>query len=302
MVQYDGGEPTQPAAPGHCSSCSATVRRARAVSSPSPRASVARPSPSASTPSWPASWSVRPVRPRRLAVAHRPGFAFNPRARLVLGVDVGATHVRLAVTDLAANVLADDVVDLDVSVGPEKVLTWVVDRSRVLVRRAGRRLGDVVGVGIGLPGPVEFATGRPTSPPIMPGWDGFDVAGIRAPVAARRCRGRQRRQRDGSRRTLLGLPGRRPPDVRQGGDRDRLRDHPRRGAVPRRQGSRRRPRPRAGARRRVGGVPVRQRRLPRGGGVRGRRRPRVERARNRQPDRAATSSPWRDPDRRRRSA
>ena len=105
-------------------------------------------------------------------------FAFNPRARLVLGVDVGATHVRLAVTDLAANVLADEVVDLDVSVGPEKVLTWVVDRSRVLVRRAGRRLGDVVGVGIGLPGPVEFATGRPTSPPIMPGWDGFDVAGF----------------------------------------------------------------------------------------------------------------------------
>jgi predicted NBD/HSP70 family sugar kinase len=102
-------------------------------------------------------------------------FAFNPRARLVLGADVGATHVRLAVSDLAATVLADDVVDLDVGVGPEKVLTWVVDRGRALVRRAGRRLGDVVSVGIGLPGPVEFATGRPTSPPIMPGWDGFDV-------------------------------------------------------------------------------------------------------------------------------
>jgi predicted NBD/HSP70 family sugar kinase len=105
-------------------------------------------------------------------------FAFNPRARLVLGADVGATHVRLAVSDLAATVLADDVIDLDVAVGPEKVLTWVLDRSRVLVRRAGRRLGDVAGVGIGLPGPVEFATGRPTSPPIMPGWDGFDVAGF----------------------------------------------------------------------------------------------------------------------------
>jgi predicted NBD/HSP70 family sugar kinase len=105
-------------------------------------------------------------------------FAFNPRARLVLGADVGATHVHLAVADLAARVLADDVVDLDISVGPEKVLAWVVDRSRALVRRSGRRLGDVVGVGIGLPGPVEFATGRPTSPPIMPGWDGFDVPGF----------------------------------------------------------------------------------------------------------------------------
>ena len=105
-------------------------------------------------------------------------FAFNPRARLVLGADVGATHVRLAVADLAASVLADDVVDLDISVGPDKVLAWVVDRGRALVRRSGRRIADVVGVGIGLPGPVEFATGRPTSPPIMPGWDGFDVLGF----------------------------------------------------------------------------------------------------------------------------
>jgi predicted NBD/HSP70 family sugar kinase len=105
-------------------------------------------------------------------------FAFNPRARVVLGADIGATHVRLAVSDLAATVLADDVVDLDIGVGPEKVLEWVVDRGKVLVRRAGRRIGDVVAVGVGVPGPVEFATGRPTSPPIMPGWDGFDVPGF----------------------------------------------------------------------------------------------------------------------------
>ncbi len=105
-------------------------------------------------------------------------FAFNPRARVVLCADVGATHVRLAITDLAATVLDEDVIDLDVAVGPERVLTWIADTGKQLVRRAGRRLGDVVAVGIGLPGPVEFATGRPTSPPIMPGWDGFDVPGF----------------------------------------------------------------------------------------------------------------------------
>ena len=26
-----------------------------------------------------------------------------------------------------------------------------------------------------MPGPVEFATGRPISPPIMPGWDGYPI-------------------------------------------------------------------------------------------------------------------------------
>jgi glucokinase-like ROK family protein len=43
---------------------------------------------------------------------------------------------------------------------------------RVGARRAPGRLW---GVGIGVPGPVEFRTGRPSSPPIMPGWDGYPV-------------------------------------------------------------------------------------------------------------------------------
>ena len=34
-----------------------------------------------------------------------------------------------------------------------------------------RSPGALWGVGIGIPGPVEFRTGRPISPPIMPGWD-----------------------------------------------------------------------------------------------------------------------------------
>ena len=42
--------------------------------------------------------------------------------------------------------------------------------------------GELWGGGIGVPGPVEFRTGRPISPPIMPGWDGYP---IRARFAAR---------------------------------------------------------------------------------------------------------------------
>lgn len=103
-------------------------------------------------------------------------FAFNPAARVILAADVGATHVRLAVTDLAANVLETDVVDVDIASGPAHVLGWIVDHGRALLERAGRRADELAGVGIGLPGPVEFATGRPVNPPIMPGWHGFDVA------------------------------------------------------------------------------------------------------------------------------
>src|SRR5215218_1534308 len=40
----------------------------------------------------------------------------------------------------------------------------------------GRLAVCVLGTAIGVPGPVEVATGRPVSPPIMPGWDGYPVA------------------------------------------------------------------------------------------------------------------------------
>lgn len=105
-------------------------------------------------------------------------FAFNPSARVVLAADVGATHVRLAATDLAARVLDSEVIDVDIGRGPRHVLGWIVDHGRSMLRRIGRGPEELAGMGIGLPGPVEFATGRPVNPPIMPGWHGFDVAGF----------------------------------------------------------------------------------------------------------------------------
>jgi glucokinase len=102
-------------------------------------------------------------------------FAFNPAARAVLAIDVGATHVIVAVTDLSGHVVAERRLAQDVADGPEPVLGRAVKEGLALLERAGRGPQDLAGVGIGLPGPVEHATGRPVKPPIMPGWDGFDV-------------------------------------------------------------------------------------------------------------------------------
>lgn len=102
-------------------------------------------------------------------------FAFNPAARVVLAVDVGATHVIVAVTDLGGTVLAERRLAQEVADGPDVVLGRVVAEGLELLAEAGRGLEDLAGIGIGLPGPVEHDTGRPVKPPIMPGWDGFDV-------------------------------------------------------------------------------------------------------------------------------
>ncbi|MGH2555824.1 MAG: ROK family protein, partial [Actinomycetota bacterium] len=101
--------------------------------------------------------------------------AFDQQAGVILAADIGATHSRIAVTDLGGEPLAEVAEDIDIARGPGIVLGWVEERFQDVLTLAGRTPGDVRGVGMGVPGPVEFATGRPVSPPIMPGWDGFPV-------------------------------------------------------------------------------------------------------------------------------
>jgi glucokinase len=104
-------------------------------------------------------------------------FAFNPTARLVLAVDVGASHVAVALSDLTGKVLRSRRDSRPVAEGPVSILGLVVDTARTLLSDLNRDPTHLIAAGIGLPGPVEFATGRPISPPIMPGWDMFDVSG-----------------------------------------------------------------------------------------------------------------------------
>ena len=103
--------------------------------------------------------------------------ALKPSARLVLAADLGASHAHLALTDLAGTMLASRKGPIDIADGPEAVLGWMVSTCRELLAEIGRAQGDLIAIGIGLPGPVEHATGQPINPPIMPGWDRFDVPG-----------------------------------------------------------------------------------------------------------------------------
>ena len=114
-----------------------------------------------------------------LSTGGRPSsqFALNPKARLVLAADFGASHATLAITDLAGTSLGEKRDPIDIADGPETVLGWMVESGRELLAKIERDQKDLIAIGIGLPGPVHHASGRPINPPIMPGWDRFDVPG-----------------------------------------------------------------------------------------------------------------------------
>jgi predicted NBD/HSP70 family sugar kinase len=101
--------------------------------------------------------------------------SLNPAAGVVLGADIGATHYELAVADLQGKILGRLHDTLDITAGPTVVMSRVVSQFGRLLDEQGRSPEEVRAIGLGLPGPVEFATGTIIRPPIMPGWDGFVV-------------------------------------------------------------------------------------------------------------------------------
>jgi glucokinase-like ROK family protein len=100
---------------------------------------------------------------------------FRADAGHVLVADLGATSIGVALTDLAGRILGHYAEPSEIASGPELILGRVEELFAELQRTTRRIPGAVWGVGLGVPGPVEFASGRPVSPPIMPGWDRYPI-------------------------------------------------------------------------------------------------------------------------------
>jgi len=95
---------------------------------------------------------------------------FNADAGLILAADLGATHSRIAVCNLLAEPLAETTAEIDINSGPDVVLAWLEETFDDLLADITRSPGEVRGIGIGVPGPVDYAHGVAVNPPIMAGW------------------------------------------------------------------------------------------------------------------------------------
>jgi glucokinase-like ROK family protein len=100
---------------------------------------------------------------------------FRADAGHLLVADLGATSVDVALTTLDGRILGHHDEPAGIEAGPEVGLARVEELFDQLLATTHGVPGRLWGIGIAVPGPVEFATGRPTSPPIMPGWDGYPI-------------------------------------------------------------------------------------------------------------------------------
>jgi len=89
-----------------------------------------------------------------------------------VGIDLGVSHLRVAVSDLGDRVVAEETIAYDVAASAERGIRRAVWLVETLLTETRVDRSQVIGVGVSVPGPVDTATGAIDSATILPGWAG----------------------------------------------------------------------------------------------------------------------------------
>lgn len=99
----------------------------------------------------------------------------NPKYGLAAAIDMGASHMMVALGDSSAQILEEVEEPFRIADGPEHCLEEGDRALKFLLEKRGLRIADLSAVGLSVPGPVITDTGMVMAPPIMPGWDRFPI-------------------------------------------------------------------------------------------------------------------------------
>ncbi len=97
-------------------------------------------------------------------------------AGVAVGVDIGHRHVTVCVADLSHTVLAERRRELEPSVAADQALQHAAALLREALDEVGVGSTDVIGIGMGLPAPIDAVTREVGAPSILPGWVGLNAS------------------------------------------------------------------------------------------------------------------------------
>lgn len=100
---------------------------------------------------------------------------FNPVAQLVVGIDVGMSSAKIALSDLNATILSRTKVTFGKGAKPAEVIPKMVKAVRDLLKEKPADSGELIGIGIGLPGVIDYLTGTLLVADTLRGWDGISL-------------------------------------------------------------------------------------------------------------------------------
>src|SRR5207247_3973582 len=96
--------------------------------------------------------------------------AVQRQAGVAIGIDVGKRHIRVAVADLAHTILAELHREVEEDLPAREAVELTAELVDGGLVGAGASREHVVGVGMGLAGPVHDAAGELGDSTILPGW------------------------------------------------------------------------------------------------------------------------------------
>jgi glucokinase-like ROK family protein len=99
----------------------------------------------------------------------------NPSFGYVAGIDMGATHLSIILTNFGAQVIDEVEFPYPINRGPELCLPDVDKHLKELLAKNNLQLSDISAIGLDVPGPIVAEAGIVLAPPIMPGWDRFPI-------------------------------------------------------------------------------------------------------------------------------
>ena len=99
----------------------------------------------------------------------------NSNSAVAVGIDFGRRHLRVVLANLAYEVLAEQNITLPLGHEADVSISAAVDLLDSLLEDAGVRRADIVGVGAGIPGPIDHRTGTVAQGAILPEWVGFHL-------------------------------------------------------------------------------------------------------------------------------
>ena len=99
----------------------------------------------------------------------------NDQLGYIAGIDIGATSLDVALADVTGIMLQRCSEPTDVKLNPEAVFGRCTELLLDLTRAQAANPDQILGIGIGVPGPVDFARGVLVAPPLMPEWENFPI-------------------------------------------------------------------------------------------------------------------------------
>lgn len=105
----------------------------------------------------------------------RKSLVINQNRGLFIGIELDADCCAVGACDIMGTLLVEQCISIDYVDGPDAILKQISQTIKALQESLKERETAILGIGVGLPSPVDFAGGYAVHPAFMPGWHHYPV-------------------------------------------------------------------------------------------------------------------------------